>query len=188
MKRAVLLHGTDGEPEGGWRPYIKNELENRGYEVWVPALPNNHTPNMQVYNDFLLSSNWDFSDNLIIGHSSGAVAVLNLLMDERCPEIKTGVAVGAWARNEGTDLSREQFKDAFPKDGFDFRIIRSKAENLLFVHGDNDPYCPLEQAKWLAKQLESEVVVIPNGGHLGTDAGYTNFPQLMEILGERKLL
>jgi hypothetical protein len=188
MKKAVLLHGTDGTPEGGWRPYVKAQLQERGYEVWVPALPDNHTPNMQVYNDFLLTSGWDFTDNLVIGHSSGAVQVLNLLMDKRCPAISAAVMVGAWAHNAGTDMDTGQFKDTFPQDGFAFEVIARKAKHRLFVHGDNDPYCPLEQAKWLAAQLSSEILIIPDGGHLGGEDGYREFPELIEALVERKML
>lgn len=188
MKKAVLLHGTDGIPEGGWRPYVKTELERCGYEVWIPALPNNHVPNMQTYNDFLLSGDWDFTDNLVIGHSSGAVQVLNLLMDERCPNIAGGVMVGAWAHNEGTDMETDQFKDTFPPNGFDFSLIKSKSKNLLFLHGDDDPYCPVGQAEWLAEQLASDIIMIPGGGHLGGENGFGPFPQLIAALEQRKML
>lgn len=188
MKKAVLLHGTDGTPDGGWRPYVKAELEKRGYEVWVPALPNNHTPNMQVYNNFLLDGQWDFEENLVIGHSSGAVQVLNLLMDARCPSLAGAVMVGAWAHNEDTDMETDQFKDTFPPNGFDFSLIKSKTKKLLFLHGSNDPYCPLEQAKWLAEQLGSDIVVIQGGGHLGGENGFGPFPQLIAELEQRNML
>jgi len=189
LKRAVLLHGTDGTPESGWLPWLKSELENRGYQVWVPELPNNHTPNYRVYNDFLLKD-WDFTDNLVVGHSSGAVSVLNLLMDERCPHIKTGVLVGAWSDSkaaglEDGDFEDDQFKDTFPPDGFDFATIKQKADNLLFVHGDNDSLCPLDQAKWLAQQTGSDIIIIPGGGHLNGGAGWTELPQLTAALEER---
>ncbi|HSW36846.1 MAG TPA: alpha/beta hydrolase [Candidatus Saccharimonadales bacterium] len=186
MKRAVILHGTDGSPEGNWLPWLKAGLENRGYEVWVPNLPNNHAPNRKVYNDFLFNSEWDFKDNLVIGHSSGAVSILNLLEDSRCPRIKTGVLVGAWARMDETDLDREQFRDLFPQNGFDFEAIKSKTGKLLFLHGDDDPYCPLEQAKWLAEHTGSEIIVIPGGQHLGSN--YPKFPELINALEERNLL
>ncbi len=186
MKRAVILHGTDGAPEHNWFPWMKKWLEGRGYEVWVPELPNNHTPNRKVYNDFLLKAGWDFSDNLVIGHSSGAVTVLNLLMDERCPHIKTGVMVGAWAHMEESDLDKDQFKDLFPPGGFDFDTIKSKADNLLFLHGDDDPFCPLAQAKWLAEQTSSEIIMVPEGHHLGSK--FTELPVLTKALEERRWL
>lgn len=182
MKRAVLLHGTDGSPGSNWFPWLKQELVSRGYEVWVPDLPNNHTPNSKVYNDFLFGSKWDFTDNLVIGHSSGAVSVLNLLQDARCPHINTGVLVGAWARMDETDLDFEQFKDLFPDQAFDFSLIKSKADNLLYIHGDNDPLCPIEQARWLAEQTSSDIVVVPNGGHLSEGFGFTELPVAIEAL------
>ncbi len=185
MKRAVLLHGTDGTPQSGWLPWLTQQLEKHGYEVWVPELPNNHTPNRKVYNDFLFKSGWDFTDNLVVGHSSGAVSVLNLLEDKRCPHIKTGVLVGAWSHNEEADLDREQFKDVFPPSGFNFETIKQKTEHLLFIHGDDDPLCPLEQAEWLAGQTGSEIIVIPGGGHLNGSNGWTELPQLTSALEEQ---
>ena len=182
MKKAVIIHGTDGSPEQIWNPWLKAQLEKQGYEVWCPLMPNNHTPNRQVYNDFLLNTNWDFTDNLVVGHSSGAVSVLNLLLDERSPHINTAVLVGARSQMDGTDLSREQFKDVFPPDGFDFELIKSKVDRMVFLHGDNDPYCPLDQAKWLAEQTESKIIIIPGGGHLGRQ--FMEFPQLIEAINE----
>lgn len=182
MKRAVILHGTDGRPESNWFMWLKAKLEERGYEVWVPELPGNHTPNRQVYNDFLFNSGWDFMDNIVVGHSSGAVEVLNLLMDERCPHIKLGVMVGAWAEGvpNGYEPDNQQFNDLFPPEGFDFDIIKSKADKLAFLHGNDDPYCPLEQARWLADSLDAEITVVQNGHHLG--AKFKELPELWEIM------
>ena len=189
MKRAVILHGTDNSPAGNWFPWLKEALGNRGYEVWVPELPNNHNPNREGYNNFLLSSDWDFRNNLIIGHSSGAVAILNLLEDKRCPKIATGVLVGAWAHTRDTDLDKDQFAGLFPAGGFNFEEIKQKAGQLLFVHGDDDPYCPLDKAQWLAQQTGSEVVIVPKGQHFSTyiDPSFTKFPRLLELLEARQL-
>lgn len=181
MKRAVILHGTDAVPEQNWFPWLKRQFEAAGYEVWAPLLPENHTPNRQVYNDFLLSSDWDFTENIVVGHSSGAVSVLNLLMDERCPKIKLGVMVSAWmggAPDNWEDTS--QFDNLFPPKGFDFELIKLKADKLAFVHGDDDIYCPIEQAEYLAKQLDAPMTVITGGGHIGDK--FTELPQLWDII------
>ena len=182
MKRAVILHGTDGVPDESWRPWLWGKLEGEGYEVWIPALPGNHTPNREVYGDFLFGQSWDFTDNLVIGHSSGAVEVLNLLMDERCPKVKMGVMVGAWAGGvpNGYDKDTKDFDNLFPPEGFDFERIKSKAEKFAFLHGDNDPYCPLEQAKFLAEKLDASLTVVPNGGHLGMQ--FTELPVLWDVI------
>lgn len=182
MKRAVILHGTDGKPESNWFMWLKGKLEAEGYEVWVPELPENHTPNREVYGDFLFGQGWDFTDNLVIGHSSGAVEVLNLLMDERCPKVKMAVMVGAWAGGvpNGYDKDTKDFDNLFPPEGFDFERIKSKAETFAFLHGDDDPYCPLEQAKFLAEKLDASLTVVPSGGHLGMQ--FTELPELWNLI------
>lgn len=182
MKRAVILHGTDGAPDINWFPWLKAKLEEQGYEVWTPLLPENHTPNRYVYNDFLLGSDWDFTDNIVIGHSSGAVSVLNLLMDERCPKIKLGVMVSAWKGGIPLryQLPNNQFDTLFPPEGFDFAAINAKADRLAFMHGDDDAFCPLEQAQWLAKQLNAPLTILHGAGHIGSK--FTELPELWEII------
>jgi predicted alpha/beta hydrolase family esterase len=178
MKKAVLLHGTDGSPELIWFPWLRQQLENLGYEVWAPLLPNNHTPNLKTYNDLLFSKNWDFTNNLVVGHSSGAVSVLNLLQDERCPKIDTAILVGIWAKMDDTDLDREQFANLFPPKGYDFEKLKSKTNNFIYFHGDNDPFCPIGQAKWLHERTGGKFFTIPNGGHLGKSKFV--FPEIIE--------
>jgi predicted alpha/beta hydrolase family esterase len=181
MKRAAILHGTGANPRANWFPWLKAKLEAVGYDVWVPQLPDCDKPNLQTYGNFLLGGEWDFSDTIVIGHSSGAVEVLNLLMDQRCPQIRFGVLVGAWANGMPNGYTDETiFANTFPPTGFDFDLIKSKASRLGFLHGSDDPYCPIEQAEYLAKQLEASFTVIQDGHHLG--AKFSELPELWQII------
>lgn len=190
MKRALILHGTDSNPDSNWFQWLKQKLEEQGFEVWVPLLPENHTPNRDIYNDFLLSGEWDFADNIVVGHSSGAVEVMNLLMDERCPHIRLGVMASAWPYNDDSEdgrrrfalagLKPEQFTNLFPPNGFDFELIKSKADRLEFIHGEDDPYCPLKGAEMLAEKLHAPLTVVPNGQHLS--GSFKEFPELWDII------
>lgn len=183
MKRAAILHGTDGHPDHHWMPWLKQKLEEQGYEVWAPELPENHTPDRETYNNFLFSQGWDFADNIVVGHSSGAVSVLNLLMDERCPMIKLGVMVGAWAGGRPMGhFDENQFAKLFPENGFDFELIKSKADHLAFLHSDDDPYCPLEQAQYLAEQLGASITVLYGAGHIS--AGFKEKPEIWDVIEE----
>lgn len=82
MKNAIILHGTDNTPEGNWFRWLEKELQQRGYKVWLPQLPDAKMPNAEKYNALLLGSDFDYNENTImVGHSSGAVAILNLLQE-----------------------------------------------------------------------------------------------------------
>ncbi len=181
MKNALILHGTDGAPEHQWFQWLKGKLEEKGWKVWVPQLPGAELPNIERYNEFLLSSDWEFNaESVIIGHSSGAVEILGLL--EALPVgavIDTAVLVGAFTG----DLGREQLA-GMAKD-IDFEKIKSCAKRLILIHSDNDPYCPLEHAEYLAEKLGGELVVKPGQAHFSTGTAgeqYRQFPFLLELL------
>jgi esterase/lipase len=36
MKKVFIIHGWDGYPEEGWFPWLKKELEKKGFSVFVP--------------------------------------------------------------------------------------------------------------------------------------------------------
>ena len=43
-KRAFIIHGWDGYPEEGWFPWLKAELEQRGFTVEIPSMPHPAEP------------------------------------------------------------------------------------------------------------------------------------------------
>ena len=193
MKTALILHGTDSTSKSNWFPWLKAELEKDGYSVWAADLPNAAKPNMKLYVKTLLSTNYDLGncpmgwkyndETLIVGHSSGAVAILGLL--QALPKdvtVGTCVLVGAFKDDLGWDVLAELFDEPF-----DFDLIKTKAKQFIFVHSYNDPYCPLEGAQYLSGQVGGELIVLPGQGHFSyeNDPAYAKFPKLLEIIHEK---
>lgn len=182
--KVVILHGTDANHDSNWFPWLKSELEKLGHKVWVPDLPGAERPNMKRYTDFLLESDWDFSDNVIIGHSSGSVAILGLLT--ALPEetkIHSAVLVGAFTERLSESPSWEMLKELFDKP-FDYEALKKKCDQFVFVHSDDDPYCPLEQPTELADKLDGSLKIFHGMGHFSKklDPRFDKFPELLEIL------
>lgn len=182
MKNALILHGTGNDSKGNWFPWLKNELESGGWKVWVPDLPNSNTPNIKEYNDFIFSNlDWQFNkESIIIGHSSGAVAVLGLLQD--LPDnivIDNCILVSSFKDSLGAKELEGLFEEPF-----DFENIKKHAKKFIFIHSENDPYCPLEHAKYLSKQLSGELIVMKGQKHFNLEASpeYKKFPELLEIV------
>ena len=192
-KTTLILHGTDATPKSNWFPWLKSELEKDGYLVWAAALPNAGKPNMELYTKVLLSTKydlgscpmgWDYNeDTLIVGHSSGAVAILGLLQALPLGKtVGTCVLVGSFKN----DLGWESLTELFEKP-FNFELIKAKARKFIFVHSDDDPYCPLEHAEYLSGQVGGELIVLPGQGHFSaeSDPDYKEFPKLLDIIHEQ---
>lgn len=187
MKKAIILHGTGSSHKNNWFPWTKKQLENLGYEVWVPDLPQADHPNIKRYNEFLLNQDWDFVDNLVIGHSSGSVAILGLLQalpDDK--KINTAILIGSFDNRLTSDPKWDVLKGLFEKP-FDYKKIKQQAKQFIFIHSDNDPYCPLEQAKDLHGRIGGEFVPIPGQQHFSfhLDPKYEQFPELIEIIKQK---
>ncbi len=191
MKRAVIFHGTDASPSDHWLSWMKSQFEASGYEVFAPELPNCHTPNHQTYEQFLRDSSWDFTNNVLVGHSSGATTILNLLSLEWLPRVKAAVLVGTFLNEKLTKnadwYDPGQFDELFLK-SYNPELIRQKAGSFYFVHGDDDPYCEFGDAEILCEKLGGTFIVVAKGHHLGDSSGITELPELANILHRDRIL
>jgi len=182
MKNVLILHGTGSNSQSNWFPWLKQELENRGLKVWVPDLPQSAKPNIKRYNKYILKNkNWPFNENsVLIGHSSGAVAILGLL--QQLPKgmvVDTCILVGSFKDNLGWDALDGLFEEPF-----DFEKIKKKAKRFIFIHSDNDPYCPLDHAEYLAKKLNGRLIIKKGQGHFNLEKGpeYKQFPLILKLI------
>jgi uncharacterized protein len=186
-KRAIILHGTMGSPESNWFRWLEAVLVGRGYEVWLPTLPDAEQPSLREWADFI-AANTPFpldDHSLIIGHSSGAVLAL-ILAQEAAQPIGAIVAVSIFRDNVIQWQPNNRLFDV----SFDFPRIQTGVRKLLFIHSDNDPYGSLEKTEQLADSCAAELVVVSGEGHFNLDQSpaYKTFPKLLELLGERQLL
>jgi predicted alpha/beta hydrolase family esterase len=190
-KHAAIFHGTGDSPEKYWLPWIKRELEQSGYEVYAPVLPQNSTPDKDIYETFIRASNWDFTDNVLIGHSSGATTILNLLSAEWFPHVKAVVLVGTFLNEKLTKsvswYAPGQFDHLFLPH-YDPSIIKQKADRFYFVHGDNDPYCDINDVQKLSDEVGGVFITIPNGHHLGGTSNRAELPELKDVLSNDSIL
>ena len=190
MKSALILHGTDSNHASNWFPWLEQELIKLEYKVWVPDLPQADQPNIQRYNDFLLNhsaqfGNWEMSwtydsESILIGHSSGAVEILGLLNDLSFPDItvKTCFLVGAFKGDLGWDSLKGMVVD------FDYERIKHRSNKFIFIHSDDDPYCPIEETLDLCNMVGGKFIELKGQGHFSFEGNpkYDKFPELLEII------
>jgi len=189
--KIVILHGTFGSPEGNWFPWLKAELEKLGHETYVPKMPTPEGQSVDSWRKALQEQcPWAFGrETILVGHSAGALYMLNILNRERPEPVRASIFVSCFLY-ELENPEYDELNYTFMHQDFDWGLIREYAGEVVVFHGDNDPYVPVAQAEKLAEKLGVKPILIKDGGHLNVGAGYTEFPELLEkiekIIGGHK--
>lgn len=182
MKHAILLHGTGGsDTDYFWFADTKKHLEENGYEVWWPLLPNTNSPNLEGTRNFIEENLPSIDEeSIIIAHSSACPLILRMMEFFQIP-VKQVILVAGYYQS----ISDES-NSMLPPKGFNWAEIKPKAKEIIFINSDNDPWkCTDEQAREAAKALEAPLIVNFGQGHMGSgtfDQPYKTFSLLKRLL------
>jgi len=173
MKRAFLIHGWEGYPEEGWRPWLRSELEKRGFSVSVPAMPDTENPKMDAWVNHLSKTvGAPDRDCYLVGHSLGCIAILRYLETlKEGQSVGGAVLVAGFSENVGIDEIASFFTTPL-----NWNKIKSHCRRFIAIHSDNDPYVELRHGNIFKENLESEVIIKHNMSHFSGDDGITELP------------
>lgn len=178
MKSVFIVHGSTGSKNAHWFPWLKERLEGKGLQVFLPQFPiEEGQQTLQNWLDTISPMKERLSDSIMVGHSIGAPFILNVL-NQWDVKIRAAFFVGGFA--EKHEAEGEPNMDDFAAREFDWGKIRENCKNFYVIHSDNDPYVPLEKAQRLAKNLGVEVILVKGAGHFQAQSGFETFPLLLE--------
>lgn len=178
-KRVIIIHGWEGSPESNWFPWLKKELQSRGFEAVVPTMPNTDHP---VYSEQLAHIKKVVGkadkDTYLVGHSLGAIAILRYL-ESLPPNQKIGGVILVAGFPEPIGYKE---LESFFINPLDYEKAKKSAGEFIAINSDNDPYVPLYQGELLRDKLGAEFIIYPKGKHLNQAAGFTKLPIVLESL------
>lgn len=191
MKRVVIVHGWYGNPEEGWFPWLKKELEKREHDVYIPSMPNPHEPEINSWVEKLSEVIHTPADDLIlVGHSIGCQTILRYLAT-LSPLVKIAgvVMVAPWVIL--TNINDEEKRIAVPWLDIDtippYPVISKHVskDNFYCIFSDNDKYVPLEDnSEFFQNRYGSKVLVEKNKGHMGGDDKILELPIVLSVVNE----
>ena len=173
MKRLIMVHGWQGKPNEGFRPWLKKELEMQGFAVSVPEMPNANFPQQSEWVSYLatLVGRPD-TDTYFMGHSLGAITILRYL--ETLPEEhKVGGAVMVAGFSD--DINIKELTN-FYQTPIMWSKIKRHSTNFVAIHSDNDYYVPLFHGDVFEKYLDAKLIVVPGMKHFSGDDGIIELP------------
>ncbi|MFH1364357.1 MAG: alpha/beta hydrolase [Candidatus Aenigmatarchaeota archaeon] len=182
-KRVFIVHRWEGNPEADWYPWLKKQLEEKGFQVEVPAMPDPDSPKIDEWVSFLREKVGDPDENTyFVGHSIGCQTILRYL--ETVPDTRIGgvVLVAGWINltSEVTEKP-EEYHVAKPWLEAPIEWDKIRNNNFVAVFSDNDPYVPIGDAKIFQEKLGARVVFESRKGHFTEEE---NVRELLIVLNE----
>ena len=197
--QCVIFHGAFGNRDENWFPWLKKELELQGHEVFLEQYPvdswndieKNGKDNTQTVQNL---SSWTAffekttlplldkkKDVLLFGHSLSPVFILHLV-SQYSLKLKGAVFASPFLEslNQETTWPFDVVNRSFYKKDFDWEKLKSLIPHSYVLYGTNDPYVPMHLPIDFARRLESNLIPVKNGGHLGSNL--KEFPILLDLV------
>lgn len=178
MVKAIFIPGNGGgTPKDNWFPYLKTELEKIGVKVIAKDFPDNVLAREKYWIPFLHELGAD-ENTILIGHSSGAIAAMRFAEKNK---ILGSALVGTYY----TDLGDEnEKKSGYFDRSWNWDAIEKNQKWVIQFSSTNDPWIPIEEARFVHEKLKTEYQEFTDQGHFGGDYFKETFSELAEAIKE----
>ena len=184
-----LLHGSFSCPFSNWIPYLREKIianikidgeeklvytpefptgvGNQNYERWAKIL--------DVYVDSQL-----INENTIIFALSIAPVFISKYLVDRKIKVKRLVFVCGFNNYLGINEDYDQVNKSMYFDNL--LDIKKYCSDIICIYSDNDPYVKFESEVLFANTVTDKQIIIPGGGHLNSECGYSEFSELLKYI------
>jgi len=165
-QKVLLIHGTFGNGENNWFPWLRGELEKEGIKVASPTIPDCDKFDYDARMKFFEEEYKDFLDenSILIGHSSGAKTCLDLAEKHKlsgvilvAPYIFANANAKEFlVKDFGQDVCDDLF--AYVNSATNFQKVRKNVDVLYALFGSKDPWVGKNYQEYVAKYLPSAII------------------------------
>ena len=176
--RIVIVHGFSGKANNGWRKWLGEKLEKKGYQVFQPQMPNPRFPKLEKWLETLsLTIGKPGNDLILIGHSLGCITILRYL-ERTNQKIKAVILVAGFSSNSGLPII-----DAFTKKQLNWAKIKKSCSKFICFNSTNDPFVRLSEGNNFNKKLNAKLIIMKEKGHLSS-RDLQIFPELLKQINK----
>jgi len=181
QRRLIIVHGWEGSPDHGWYPWLKAEMEKRGWEVAAPALPNTNNPKVHEWLACLVQVAGKVDENtFMVGHSLGCITIVCFL--ENLPDTQS---IGGAILVAGFDnpLGYKELENFYAAP-INWEKAKRRCKKFVSIHSTDDPSVPVDNGVRLKEKLDAKKIVVGGFKHFSADDGITTLPLALQELLE----
>lgn len=183
--KVFIIHGWDGYPEEAWFPWLKQELDSNGFQVFIPQMPNPAQPEIEAWVSHLTQIAPDIDEHTyFVGHSVGCQTIIRFL--EKLPA-KTKVAgvvfVAGWFTLTGLETDEErQIAQPWLETPIDFAKFKTHTDHITAIFSTNDKFVPKENQQLFREHLGAQIIVESDRGHFSEYDDAFELPLVLDTI------
>lgn len=191
-KKVYIVYGWKASPEENWFPWLKAELEKRGFEVFVPRLPESLVPRIDAWINKLSDVVGVPDENtFFIGHSLGCQTIVRYLetLDDH---IKIGGVVfvagffkdlKSWIKSF-VNIAAKKLVAEWLEAPINLKKAKSHFDKSIAIFSTNDYFVSLENQDIFCDNFGSKIVIEHNKGHFSGSTGVFELPSALDAVLE----
>ena len=186
-KKVFIVHGWGGTPEEDWLPWLKTQLEEKGFTVFVPQMPDTMRPQIETWVPHLKKLVGKPNKNtFFVGHSMGCQTILRYLQSlPENSEVGGAILVAGFVHLTDQILETEDDKE-IAKPWLTTPLLWDKilehTRHIITIFSDDDPFVPLRDSTIFMKKLGAEVIIEKGKGHISMNEGIYDLPVVLNAL------
>lgn len=179
MKTFIIIHGYLANKNTNWFPWLRHQIESDKLgKVVSVSLPNTNNPKVhewiEVIKNLTIANQND--DLYLIGHSLGCIAVIDAISEYKI-NVKGIFLVSGFCQK----IPAAPELEAFTNIKLDWEFLK-KIETKLCITAFNDTITDYQETVYLAKQLNSNCLILKTGGHFIQKEKVYQLPELFEAI------
>ncbi len=170
-KKVLLLHGWGGSDSPHWQSWLASQIAKEYGKVSFLKFSNFDFPQKDLWKEELNKELDSFKPDIVVCHSLANTLWFHLCNEQNLQKVDKLFLIAPPSLNSNIEELNSFFPLTIPK--------KLYAKESLIVCSDNDPYMNIDEAKQLQKELNIEMHILENAGHINSDSGYGPWPWIL---------
>ena len=178
-RRVLIVPGNGCSPisKANWYRWLSDALNaTNDFECPLLDFPDSRKARESMWLPFIRDKLQCNRDCILVGHSSGAEAIMRLLETDRVHGV---VLVSACHTDLGMESERISGYYSRP---WNWHAIASNADWIVQFHSTDDPFIPVDEARFVAAHIASEYIERQERGHFMTKT----LDDVMSVLQQKR--